>query len=1026
MKLPSASIRPSHEYLERLCGAMGHAMALALAEKNLTELLHHVLKLLVELTESRMGFIGEIHQDEHGPHLRIHQAELGPWTEQGSKLLEQFGGLPLQFRNIDTLWGSVVTEQRVVISNQVAQDPRAKGVPEGHPPLENFLGIPFFHQDEIVGMVGLANRVGGYNEQMVRHLEPLLNTAAMLLHHYREDRHREQLAQQLQQQEDFFRSVTEALQDVVCLCDVSGELLYVSPSVEPMVGWTPEELIEQGCQNLAHNEDWPRLQEQHRRNLQGESTCLRWRCRHKQGHFVWVETSSTPIRDRQGNVCQVAKCTRDISAQMQVEQRIRESQQRLSAVIESATDAIYIKDQQGRYILLNEAAARLAGRSKEELLGKTDTELYGAGSGRRSRETDLHVMRTGEPLTYERRVQGGRRTLLVCKTPYRDYRGRIVGTVGISRDITDRKFEEQLQQLRTDVLQKMAQGSALDEVLETLVRGVEQLFPDLTAGVMLLQEDRRRLRFVAGPSLPPWYRQEIDGVEIGPTVGSCGAAAALGEPVMIEDVMVHPNCQRFRDLARRAGIRASWSVPICARDGGVLGTFTFTYPTPRLPSLQERKLIQELGRFAALAIEHDLAFQRLEAAKEQAEQANRAKTEFMANISHELRTPMTAILGFAQVLLESDDVQELREAAQTIHRNGEHLLSIINDILDLSKIEAGKMQIRKTHVSPFQLFGEVVDLMRVRAEAKGLYLHAQIHGLIPETIYTDPLRVRQILLNLIGNAIKFTELGGVTVDVQLRDYPKDPCLFFSVRDTGIGIPEDKIRQLFSPFTQLDNSATRKHGGTGLGLAISKRLIEMLGGTIQVESTPGKGTTFTVRLPLENTAKVPLVQGRSWQKILPEQNVQKAPSPRPCPLAGYRVLLAEDGPDNQRLIAFVLRKAGAEVTVVENGKKAVEMAMATFPGWGKRFDDPDEPFDVILMDMQMPIMDGYTATRRLREMNYTRPIIALTAHAISGDREKCLAAGCDEYLTKPINREKLIDTVARFAARVREMTAEPQK
>ncbi len=1022
MPLPTNTPRPSHEYLERLCGAVGHAMALALAEKNLTELLHYLLKLLVELTESRMGFIGEIQQDEQGLHLRIHQAELGPWAEQGSKLLEQFGGLPLAFRNLDTLWGSVVTEQRVVISNRVCEDPRAKGVPGGHPPLESFLGIPFFHQEEIVGMVGLANRAGGYTLEMVRHLEPLLHTAAMLLHHYREDRHRERLVRQLRQQEDFFRLVTEALQDVVCLSDASGKLIYISPSVEQMVGWTPEELINRECRHLAHPEDWPHLQDQHCRNLEGQSTRCRWRCRHQKGHFIWVETSSTPVRDHQGKVCQVAKCTRDISAQMEVERRIRESQQRLSAVIESATDAIYIKDQQGRYVLLNEAAARLAGRRKEEMLNKTDAELYGPSSGRRSRETDLHVMRTGEPLTYERRVQGGRRTLLVCKTPYRDYQGRIIGTVGISRDITDRKFEEQLQQLRTDVLQKMAQGTALDDVLETLVCGVEQLFPDLTAGVMLLQEDRRHLRFAAGPSLPDWYRRELDGLEIGPTVGSCGAAAALGEPVMIEDVMVHPNCRRFRTLARRAGIRASWSVPICARDGGVLGTFTFTYPTPRLPSLQERKLIQELGRFAALAIEHDLAFQRLEAAKEQAEQANRAKTEFLANMSHELRTPMTAILGFAQVLLESDDLQELREAAQTIHRNGEHLLSIINDILDLSKIEAGKLRIHKTHVSPFQLFGEVVELMRVRAEAKGLYLHAHIHGLIPETIYTDPLRVRQILLNLVGNAIKFTELGGVTVEVQLKDHPRNPRLLFSVRDTGIGIPEDKIRQLFSPFTQLDNSATRKHGGTGLGLAISKRLIEMLGGTIQVASTPGQGTTFYVELPLENVAQVPLVQGRSWQTVLPDAPAEPRKH-RSCPLAGYRVLLAEDGPDNQRLIAFVLRKAGAEVTVVENGQKAVEMAMATFPGWGKRFDDPTEPFDVILMDMQMPIMDGYTATRRLRELNYTRPIIALTAHAISGDREKCLQAGCDEYLTKPINREKLIDTVAQFAAKVREMAAE---
>ncbi|MCK4340660.1 MAG: PhnD/SsuA/transferrin family substrate-binding protein [Phycisphaerae bacterium] len=405
--------------------------------------------------------------------------------------------------------------------------------------------------------------------------------------------------------------------------------------------------------------------------------------------------------------------------------------------------------------------------------------------------------------------------------------------------------------------------------------------------------------------------------------------------------------------------------------------------------------------------ERKRAEEERECARRAAEAADRAKSEFLANMSHEIRTPMTAILGFADVLLEHGDLEnappERIEAAQTIKKNGVYLLSIINDILDLSKIEAGKMTVERMACSPCQLVAEVTSLARVRADVKGLPLKFEYVGAIPETIQTDPTRLRQILINVIGNAIKFTEAGEVRLVTRFVADDHEPRLHFDVVDTGLGMTEEQVAKLFQPFTQADTSTTRKFGGTGLGLTISKRLAGLLGGNIAVvETQKGVGSRFRVSVatgPLDGVKMI--ADPLSATVLVPGQAKTTASTGRPA-LQVCRILLAEDGPDNQRLIAYVLEKAGAEVSVVENGKLAVDAALAA--------RDRGEPFDVILMDMQMPVLDGYEATGQLRRNGYTAPIIALTAHTMAGDREKCLDAGCDDYASKPINRKKLIESV----------------
>ncbi len=388
-----------------------------------------------------------------------------------------------------------------------------------------------------------------------------------------------------------------------------------------------------------------------------------------------------------------------------------------------------------------------------------------------------------------------------------------------------------------------------------------------------------------------------------------------------------------------------------------------------------------------------------------AEVANASKSEFLANMSHEIRTPMTAILGFSENLLDPDLSESDRlNAINTIRRNGKHLLSIINDILDLSKIEAGKLEMECTRCSPLEMLADVKSLMRVRAEAKGLAFDVEYAGPVPETIQSDPTRLRQILINLLGNAIKFTETGGVRVAALcVNDEDRGARMQFDVIDTGVGMTAEQLARLFQPFTQADTSTTREFGGTGLGLTISKRLAEMLGGDITVESEPGKSSTFRLTVaagPLDN---VRIFDSPAEAEILKTERQDKASAARAAEQLDCRILLAEDGPDNQRLISFILKKAGAAVTVAENGKVALDRALAA--------RDEGNPFDVILMDMQMPVLDGYQATRQLRSRGYAALIIALTAHAMAGDREKCLEAGCDDYAAKPIDRRKLIEKIA---------------
>jgi signal transduction histidine kinase/ActR/RegA family two-component response regulator len=387
-----------------------------------------------------------------------------------------------------------------------------------------------------------------------------------------------------------------------------------------------------------------------------------------------------------------------------------------------------------------------------------------------------------------------------------------------------------------------------------------------------------------------------------------------------------------------------------------------------------------------------------EAERDRAEAASRSKSEFLANMSHEIRTPMTAIMGYTDLLRDSTlTASERADHIETVRRNGHHLLSIINDILDISKIEAGKMTVERIAVDPQVLLAEVESLMRVRASAKGIELRVHSSERVPATIESDPTRLRQVLLNLVGNAIKFTEQGSVTVELVADPLTNDRAqIIYRVSDTGLGMTPEQVGRLFRPFEQADSSTTRRFGGTGLGLAISHRLTQMMGGCIRVQSEASRGSTFEVVFETHTPAD-------GWREAGAARlaRVEKASLQMADALQGLRILLAEDGPDNQRLIAFLARKAGAQITITDNGREALERLRHS-PG----------DFDVLISDMQMPEMDGYDLARAIRRMGQTLPIVALTANAMAGDRDRCIAAGCTDYAAKPIDPAQLIDAIQR--------------
>jgi PAS domain S-box-containing protein len=656
---------------------------------------------------------------------------------------------------------------------------------------------------------------------------------------------------------------------------------------------------------------------------------------------------------------------------------LRESEERFRAVIEQAGDSIFLHDMEGRFIDANRAACERLGYTREEILRLTVTDVDAAAPEVVGRPGMWNRVLAGESIVFE--AQHARKNGEVFPVEVTLGLIRFSGDqliLAIARDITDRKRAEKslsTSERKLSNAVKIARLGYWEMDLKTNLFTFDDHFYALF---------RTSVEEVGGYTMAP---EEYAGRFLHPE----------DRPLVAQEMQRAINATD-PNFSRQLEHRIRYA------DGetGYIAVHFF------IEKDEQGRTIRTFGANQDIT-QRKRAEEALRLAKQRAETANRAKSEFLANMSHEIRTPMTAILGFADVLLGQGDLPEVPsewyEAARTIKRNGEHLLNLINDILDLSKIEAGQMTVECLECRPSELIAEVVSLMHVPADGKGIPLQIEYDGPVPAVIHTDPRRLRQALINVVANAIKFTETGSVRLITRLLD-DGQPTLEFDIIDTGMGMTADQVSRLFKPFCQGDSSTTRRFGGTGLGLAISKRFAGMLGGDVAVIRTePGRGTHMRVSVAAGPLGGVAMIEDSSAATLAaPSSEAAKPPKDDRMLLEGLRILLAEDGPDNQRLIAYLLKRAGAEVYIEENGKLAVEAALAA--------KAEGRSFDVILMDMQMPQMDGYQATALLRGKGYTGPILALTAHAMAGDQDRCMQSGCDDYASKPINRAELIEMI----------------
>jgi PAS domain S-box-containing protein len=716
------------------------------------------------------------------------------------------------------------------------------------------------------------------------------------------------------------------------------------------------------------------------------------------GRRNWLRWAIVPWHDGRGRIEGIIISAEDITERIQAEMALSLSEQNYRNLLEHASDGIFIFNDHGQYILVNEVACVMMGYSREELLSMNITELIAADDLQR-RPLRMQELRNGEKLLIERtfvRKDGKRIQCEVSARMLPD--GRFQSLV---RDITNRKRDERREQQRTHTLELLARGASLPTVLEAIVSIVENDLEDSICSILLLDESKQHLIFGAAPHLPDFFNQAIHGVQIGEGQGSCGTSAYTGQRVVVEDIETHPYWDNYRDLARRAGVRSCWSQPILSSDGEVLGTFAVYHVQPCAPSSEELDAILHVSSLASIAIERKHAEQIIHAYAEDLEQrvqqrtaelvrANRTKDEFLANMSHELRTPLNSVLGFSETLLEGvrgplDPRQA--EAVQLIHASGEHLLELISDILDVSKIEFGMFEIRPEVVSVNEICRSSLNFIKQLANKKSISVEYIPLADAATTIFVDPRRLKQVLINLLNNAVKFTsETGKVTLEV-LADQEQEQIQFI-VADTGIGIAEDDMHKLFKPFVQLDSSLSRQYEGSGLGLMMVQKLVEMHGGTIQVESKFKQGSRFTVTLPWK-------------QSLVFAQNEKVIPMPPMfLPGRGARILIAEDNNASVVVIKDYLESHDYQIFVANHGGEALIKAREIVP-------------ELILMDIQMPQMDGLEATRRLRATPGfdTVPIIALTAFAMPGDRERCLEAGATEYLTKPVHLRKLHEMIS---------------
>jgi PAS domain S-box-containing protein len=687
------------------------------------------------------------------------------------------------------------------------------------------------------------------------------------------------------------------------------------------------------------------------------------------GETIWSEIIATPIRDDKGITMEALELVVPITERKRAKEKLQESEARYRRIVETANEGIMMMDSQFRYAFVNQKLANMLGYQPDEMLGRPVTSFI-FEEDLPDHLANMEKRTSGAGAQYERRHRrkdGSCCWTIVSATVLKDDAGQFAGSFAMLTDITKRKQAEDAlkeSELRFRTMVEMAP----DAIFIT----------DQTGAFIEVNEAAcKQLRYTREKLLS---RHVFDILP-----ASLAAKASLRLKTMVNADSSYESCHMRSD-----GIK----VPV---------------------ELNIRKIMLN-GNPAMLGIARDITERKqteivLRGAKEAAEAATRAKSEFLANMSHEIRTPLNGIIGMIGLLMDMDLNAEQLGYAEIAHISSETLLSLINDILDLSKIEACKLELEILDFDLLTALKDTTDLLAIDAHEKGLELVCLVEPKVPSFLRGDPGRLRQILVNLGGNAVKFTEKGEIMISVCLEsENRKKATLCFSVSDTGIGIPAKRQDILFSPFSQVDGSTTRKYGGTGLGLAISKHLAELMGGKIGLESKEGKGSTFWFTAVFEKQPDGLRSADEMSAKIGDEGAIERSaakPSISENDMLKIRILLVEDNPINQKVAQAMLKKMGFRADVVANGKEAVNALKMI-------------PYDLVLMDCQMPLMDGFEATRCIRQqgskaLNPRIPIIAMTALAMQGDREMCIQAGMSDFIAKPVQQRELAEMLGKWLA-----------
>lgn len=787
---------------------------------------------------------------------------------------------------------------------------------------------------------------------------------------------RYRLEAQLRESERNYRLISEHSQDLIAryAADEHVTYRYASPICKAMLDYTPEEMAGTSAITYIHPEDAVRVQDYLQSCLDGgKLEPIEFRLRRKDGSYLWTETTFRYIYAGGEEVSELVGVTRDISERKQYELKLLESENRYKSLFDYNPSAISAMDLQGRTLSVNSSLLRLTGYSRENLLMSEFTEIVDAYELDKVLER-FTLASGGMAQTFDSRLIHRDGHLVEVSVIYVPIlvNGEVVGVFGITSDITERK--RHLEQI-----EKLSYEHAL--ILNSVSEGIygvnlagETMFINPAAASLLGCEPGE---WPTNGHLPEMQKAWVDGE---PYAGSQKTLIqALSENITYEE---------------REGV--FWR-----QDGS---SFLVKYRMTPLFDNGERK--------GAVVVFRDITEEKaIVRAKESAEQADRAKSEFLAIMSHELRTPMNGIIGMADLLAGTELDEEQSYYTHIINKSGEALLHILNEVLDFSKIEAGMMTLEPQPLELAQVIQSVNEVFYPKVKEKGLLLTSELDPALPPVVITDEARLRQVLVNLVGNAVKFTETGHIRIRVEAGESPEpgQAVLKFAVQDTGIGIPLASQNLLFQSFTQLHPSINRKYGGTGLGLAISKKLAELLGGSIGVVSQEGEGSEFyfTVQVALP---------GEEWQVEQPavslsERSRQDRHAVRAGELAGGKygpmsILVAEDHPVNRQLLLAYLKKRGYYADVAANGAEAVEAVLSN-------------RYDLVFMDIQMPVMDGIEATGIIRDRLGLSPVIvAATAFARNEDREMCMRAGMQDFISKPLHVKELDRVLRDWSARIR--------